>query len=212
MIKKITTAIFIFILLVSTSGCVRIIKEGEEGKYTGDAEFNAGDNVASIWDEQALPNLKEKAIDLSSFLNESNGDLNSLADKYGDYSMGTSGELSYTVKGKVTVQEVVSDKKAGYMLVHLEGYDGPVVIKIQIGSIFKGSSIRDSLDFIKFEDYKNQVDYAQISQSINDYIQKEMLDKIDLNSLAGKEIEFIGCFTVASQDEILIMPADIKVE
>lgn len=39
------------------------------------------------------------------------------------------------------------------MTVKLDGYDGPEEISIQIGSVYKGSSIRDSLDVIKFGDY-----------------------------------------------------------
>ena len=53
------------------------------------------------------------------------------------------------------------------MTVKLDGYDGPEEISIQIGSVYKGSSIRDSLDVIKFGDYTNQQDWAAVSQSIN---------------------------------------------
>jgi len=206
--KKTTVILMCCLLLLS--GCVTIVKKGEEGELTNEATFNAGDSVEKIWESEALPNLEEKAVNISDFLKEANGDLNSLADAYGNYSMGTSGELSYVIKGTFEIIEVVNDKKAGYMLVKADGYDGPLVIKIQIGSVFKGSSVRDSLDFIKFEDYKNQVDYAAISQSINDYIQKNLLDTIDLASMQGKKIDVIGCFTVSGQEEILIMPVEIK--
>ncbi|MFV0380773.1 MAG: DUF2291 domain-containing protein [Breznakia sp.] len=207
--KKANVVMFMLSLFL-LSGCITVVKEGEEGKLTGESAFNAGDNVAEIWEDEALPNLKEKAIDLKTFLAEANNDLHSLAEKYGSYSMGSSGELSYTVKGVFKVIEVVTDKKAGYMLCEIAGYAGPIVIKIQIGSVFKGSSVRDSLDFIKFEDYKNQVDYAAVSQSINDLIQKELLDNFDLTSLQGKEIKVVGCFTVSDPNEILIMPVTME--
>jgi predicted lipoprotein len=197
--------------LSSMTGCMKIIKIGEEGKYTGEVEFNAGDDVAAIWDSAALPELTEKAVDLTVFLKEANGDLKSLADKYGKYSMGTSGELSYTVKATATVKEVNTEKKAGYMVVTLEDYTGPITIKLQIGTVFKGSAVRDSLNMIKFEDYKNQVDYAAVSQSIHKIIQTDIIDQLDLTSLAGKQIEFTGCFTVDKEDEILITPVTITV-
>lgn len=201
----------IFVLLLTLfllTGCV-VVKEGEEGTLTGETEFNAGDNVAEIWESQALPDLREKAVDINQFLEEANGDFNSLADQYGSYSMGSSGELSYTIKGTFKVLEVVTDSKAGYMLVESVGYDGPVVLKIQIGSVFSGSSVRDSLDFIKFENYQNQVDYAAVSKSINSLIEETVISTFDLNSLVGKEIEVLGCFTVDSQEEILIMPVEM---
>lgn len=208
-----------FILLLSAAvavssmtGCMKIIKIGEEGKYTGEVEFNAGEDVAGIWDSAALPELTGKAVELGTFLTEANGDLKSLADKYGKYSMGTSGTLNYTVMGTVTVKEVNTEKKAGYMTVSLDGYNGPVAIKLQIGTVYKGTAVRDALDIIKFEDYKNQVDYAAVSQSIHNIIQTTVIDKLDLNNLIGKQLDFTGCFTVDKEDEILITPVALTVK
>ncbi|MDD3172293.1 MAG: DUF2291 domain-containing protein [Herbinix sp.] len=200
------------LLVSSMTGCMKIIKIGEEGKYTGEVEFNAGDDVAGIWDSAALPELTEKAVDLTTLLTEANGELKSVADKYGKYSMGTSGELNYTVKGTATVKEVNTEKKAGYMVVTLDGYTGPIIIELQIGTVFKGSAVRDSLKIIKFEDYKNQVDYAAVSQSIHQIIQTSIIDKIDLASITGKQIEFTGCFTVDKEDMILITPVVLTVK
>jgi predicted lipoprotein len=196
----------------SMTGCMKIIKIGEECKYTGEVEFNAGDDVAAIWDSAALPELTEKAVDLTTFFTEANGDLKSLANKYGKYSMGTSGTLNYTVKGTATVKEVHTEKKAGYMVVTVDGYTGPIVTMLQIGTVFKGSAVRDSLDIIKFEDYKNQVDYAAVSQSIHQIIQTTVIDKLDLTNLVGKKIDFTGCFTVDKEDEILITPVTLSVK
>lgn len=212
MLKKILSIILAAYMIIMSAGCVKIVKTGEEGKLTGEAEFNAGDNVASIWESKVIPNLTGRAVDLAAFLKEANGDLKSLADKYGKYSMGTSGGLSYTVKGTVIVKEIVSDKKAGYMIVALDGYSGPEIIKFQIGTVFKGSAVRDSLDFIKFEDYKNQVDFAAVSQSLHETIQNTVINQLDLQSLVGKQIQFIGCFTVDKENELLITPVQLEVK
>lgn len=99
-------------------------------------------------------------MDLAEFT-EANGDVKSLVDKYGKYSMGTSGEINYVVKGTGTVTEVNQEKKAGYMTVKLDGYDGPEEISIQIGSVYKGSSSVIHW-MIKFGDYTNQQDWAVV--------------------------------------------------
>ena len=80
--------------LLTGCGIVKVVKIGEEGKYTGNVEFNAGYDVAAIWEDSALPEMNETAVDLTEFLTQSNGDLATLADDYGKYSMGDSGELS----------------------------------------------------------------------------------------------------------------------
>lgn len=208
--KRLIAMCMVALLSVTTmTGCIKIVKIGEEGKLTGEVAFNAGDDVASFWDSQAIPELTEKAVDLGAFLTEANGDLNSLADKYGKYSMGTSGELTYTVKGEGTITEVETEKKAGYMKVQSAGYDGPEEIKIQVGSVIKGSSVRDALSFIKFGDYTNQEEYAAVSQSINSIIMETVINPESAKEMSGKTIEFTGCFTVSGNDVILITPVTL---
>lgn len=205
--------IMIALLFIATifTGCVKVVKIGQEGELTGELTFNAGDDVAKIWESQVIPELSEKAVELNVFLTEANGDLESLADKYGKYSMGTCGELCYVVQGTGTVKEVNQEKKAGFLEVTLDDYSGPEIIKLQIGTVYKGSAVRDSLDFIKYEDYKNQVEWAAVSQSIHDTIQKDVIEPLDLDSLTGNTIEFLGCFSVSKDDEILITPVQLMV-
>ncbi|MCC2817317.1 DUF2291 domain-containing protein [Lachnoclostridium pacaense] len=209
---SLVTALILAASAFSMTGCVKVVKIGEEGKLTGDVEFNAGDNVANIWDSKALPELEGKAVDITQFLEESGGDLKSLVDKYGKYSMGTSGEINYVVKGTAVVEEVNQEKKAGYMVVKPEGYGGDVVIKLQIGSVYKGSSVRDSLDFIKFGDYKNQQEWAAVSQSFHDIIDATVVKAAEPETLQGKTIEFTGTFTANKDDEILITPVKLTVK
>lgn len=209
---SLVTALILAASAFSMTGCVKVVKIGEEGKLTGDVEFNAGDNVANIWDSKALPELEGKAVDITRFLEESGGDLKSLVDKYGKYSMGTSGEINYVVKGTAVVEEVNQEKKAGYMVVKPEGYGGDVVIKLQIGSVYKGSSVRDSLDFIKFGDYKNQQEWAAVSQSFHDIIDATVVKAAEPETLQGKTIEFTGTFTANKDDEILITPVKLTVK
>jgi len=198
--------------MMTMTGCFKAVKIGEEGKITGKTEFNAGDNVAEIWESDALPELNEKAVSLNTFLSEANGDLKSLVDKYGKYSMGTSGEINYVVKGTGTIEEVNRQSKSGYMIIKLDDYTGDEVMKLQIGSVFKGSSVRDSLDFIKFGDYTNQQEWAAVSQSINELIDSTVIKDADVESLQGKKISFVGAFTANDDKELVITPVAIEVQ
>lgn len=209
--KKIAVLMMAAVLMVLPTGCVKVVKIGEEGKLTGEVQFSASDNVSSLW-ENAQANIEEKAVDLGEFLTEANGDLKSLADKYGKYSMGTSGSVSYAVKGTGTVDEVNQEKKAGYMTVKLDGYDGPEVIKIQIGSIYKGSSTRDTLDIIDFGNYTNQEEWAAVSQELHTQIDTNVIQPANPSTLTGKTIDFVGTFTVDKNDELLITAVKLDVK
>lgn len=209
--KKLFILMIAAALAVSLTGCIKVVKIGEEASLTGKVEFSASDSVTELW-ESAQANIEEKAIDLSTFLTEAGGDLKSLADKYGKYSMGTTGSISYAVKGSGVVEEVNQEKKAGYMTVKLEGYDGPEVIKIQIGSIYKGSSTRDSLDIIDFGNYTNQEEWAAISQELHAQIDANVVQPADPANLQGKTIEFVGTFTEDGNDELLITAVKLDVK
>jgi len=209
--KRLLALALTAVLAVSATGCVKVVKIGEEGALTGKTEFNAGDSVSGFW-EEAEANIEEKAVELPAFLQEAGGDLKSLADKYGKYSMGTSGSISYAIKGAGTVEEVNQEKKAGYMVVKLDGYDGPETIKIQIGSIYKGSSTRDTLDIINFGDYTNQEEWAAVSQELHSKIDANVIQPADPGSLQGKTVEFVGTFTADSNDELLITAVKLEVK
>lgn len=196
----------------SLTGCVKVVKIGEEGKLTGEVAFNADSNVETIWQSNAVPDLTERAVDLNTFLTESKGNLKTLAEKHGKYSMGSTGELNYVVKGSAEITKVDMTKKNGVMELKLQGYEGPESIQLQIGSVFRGSAVRDSISFIKYEDYKNQVQWANVSQSIHSIIQKQVIDPLNVSSLTGKTIEFVGCFTVDGNDKLLITPVQLTVK
>ncbi len=209
--KKMLVLALAAVLAVSASGCVKVVKIGEEGALTGKVEFNASDSVSDLW-ESARTDIEEKAVELPVLLEEAGGDLKSLVDKYGKYSMGTSGSISYAVNGTATVEEVDQEKKAGYMTVKLEGYDGPEVIMIQIGSIYKGSSTRDMLDIISYGDFTNQEEWAAISQELHTMIDQNVVQPADPASLQGKTIDFVGTFTADSDEELLITAVKLEVK
>ncbi len=209
--KKILVLSLAAMLAVSVTGCVKVVKIGDEGSLTGKVEFSASDSVSALW-ESAEKKIEEKAVELPAFLEEAGGDLKSLVDKYGKYSMGTSGSISYAVKGTGTVEEVDQEKKAGSMIVKLDGYDGPETIKLQIGSIYKGSSTRDTLDVISFGDFTNQEEWAAISQELHAMIDQNVVQPADPGSLQGKTIDFVGTFTADSDDELLVTPVKLEVK
>lgn len=209
--KRMVISCILLGIVFSICSCVKVVKIGEEGKFTGNAAFNAKDSVAGLW-EGAKADIEEKSVDIVEFLKESNGDMKSLVDKYGKYSMGNSGSISYAVKGSGTVEEVNTEKKAGYMVIKPDNYDGNVVIKIQIGSIYKGSSTRDTLDIISFGNYTNQNEWAAISQELHSAIDENVVKPVVNADLKGKHISFVGTFTVDKEDEVLITPVDLTVE
>ena len=198
--------------LMSLSGCAKIVKTGTEAELTGETSFEESLDVSSFWDSQAVPEIKENAVDLVQFLTESAGKLDSQAEKYGRYTMGNSGDINFAVHGIGTVDNVNTEKKAGYLEITLEDYTGSEKIHIQIGSVVKKTSIRDYLSFLDINDYGDQIEFAQLSKGINNYVLEHVVGAVDLTSLSGKQVEFYGCFTYDKDDELLITPVVLEVK
>lgn len=210
--KKRSVSILILCLVVSLmTSCVKVIKIGEENKYTGEVTFSASENVSSMWAE-VVKDISDRAVDLEEFLKLSNGDFTSLAEKYGKYAMGNTGSLNFAVKGSANVVEVDTTKKTGFILLKLDTAQTNEIIKIQIGPVYKGSSTRDTLNIINFGDYTNQEEWGAVSKELHNLIDEKVIKASQPDQLKGKRISFVGSFTVKNNEEILITPVVLEVE
>ena len=177
-----------------------VVPEGQEATLTGEVTFDPTKVASDFWEQKSAKYFEENAVDLVNLLNESKGDFNSVASKYGHYSMGDSGELSFIVKGSGNVESVKNKLRSGYIAFTLTDNPSDIKTRLQIGPVFKGSAVRDSISLISYKDYKNQIEWAGVSVAFHELISKELLSKIDMDSLQGKKIDFIGCFTVSKPD------------
>ena len=67
------------------------------------------------------------------------------------------------------------------------------------------------LPFIKFGDYKNQEQWAAVSQSINEDRGQGCCRPAEAGIPAGKTISFVGAFTVSSgSSDVLITPVVLE--
>ena len=157
-----------------------------------------------------LPELMSDALDLSDLYEKADGDFKNVSDM-GLYTMGDTGDLNFTVKDEATVVENHSDKKAGYLLLSVDSIPLEQIIELQVGTVFKGTAVRDNLTSISFDDYQNQIEWGGVSHSLNDKVLDTVINDSVLNLKQGDKINFTGCFTVSNKGEIIITPIDLEV-
>ena len=211
--KKVNKILFISMILlfcIFQTSCVKVVKTGEEDKLTGKVTFDANTNVSELWDTDLLPELLNRAVDLSDLVDNAKGDFANVSDM-GLYTMGDTGDLNFTVKDEATVIENHSDKKAGYLTLSVESVPSDQVIQLQVGTLFKGTAIRDNLTSVSFDDYQNQIEWGGVSHSLNDKVLDTVIDDAILNLTEGSKINFTGCFTVSKTGDIVITPIKIEV-
>jgi predicted lipoprotein len=76
----------------------------------------------------------------------------------------------------------------------------------------KGTAVRDSMDFINFDDFTNQLEFANVSRELNNKIKAVVLNDLDREALQGKMVDFLGAFQWVEGKSILITPVELKPE
>jgi predicted lipoprotein len=171
------------------------------GGFDPDAMVNA------IWDAKVLPYLAARAGALPDVvaLARSNPDL--AGAKFG-YRVKEGNEpwtFAVRIVGRIVAAETAS--RAATVSVDTNG-DGKVAAMIQIGPAMRGTALRDALDFVSFNSFKNQIDYAQFGKAFNQRVVRTILAQLPRDTLVGRNIEVLGAFTLQAGDQPpLVTPA-----
>lgn len=215
--KRITLICLGLILSVLCSGCsLWTVVKNDAGSQAGgtqfyfdDSSFDADKFVASVWKDKVVPFTAEKAVEANDVLLLMKSGLDKAGEKYGIRSSAVGTAWNFIIKGKAKVLQVNTTSRNGLAELDLEPFDGKADLMLQIGPVFKGTSVRDTLSFIKFDDYKNQMVFASISTAMNTYIRTNVTSTLDVASLKGKELQFVGTFTGESADQVVMTPVSI---
>lgn len=188
-------------------------KDSKQGVafYFDDKSFDANKFIDSEWSSKVMPTMDKRSVEVSEVTKELKSNVENAGKKYGIRSGQEGNAWNFIVKGKGKVLAVNKQSKNGTLDIDLEPYDGKADLKIQIGTVIKGTAIRDSLDFIKFDDYKNQMVFAEISNAIHKRINEEILSKVNFDNSKDKEVDFVGAFTFESLDKIVVTPVKIEI-
>src|SRR5260370_40991939 len=84
-------------------------------------------------------------------------------------------------------------------------------VGLQIGPVVRETALRDATGGVSFNQFTNQLDYADVSKEMNARALKAAFASVDPNSIAGKTLTFFGAFTFDphSKSPILITPVKI---
>jgi predicted lipoprotein len=189
--------------------------------------FDAVTYVAGIFDSQVVPTVQEKAVDLLSILNQFSVNEQGLAQKdelipiAEQNGVITVGEAHvYMVKGQGVVTAVDTESRVKTMTVQLDGYDGPITVKLYTGPRIPSdeTAVRDAVGFLNFGDFRSQTEYGKVGSELNKLIVNQVLGGVDVASLQGKTIAFTGAFAIRTFNlididlsQVTIVPVTLQV-
>lgn len=205
-----------------------VVPIAQEEQAKASEAFDPVTYVDGIWASKILPTMDEKAVDLSTVLKAFNpgpqgtapkDSLIPIAQKYGLITVGEA--HVYIAKGGGTVTSVDTSKSTGIMEVKVDGYDGPISVRLYIGPRIPSdeSSVRDSVGFITFGDFKEQTEYGKVAAELNKRVTQGVLATLDTANLQGKHVTFTGAMTIRTFNlvtinlkQINIVPVKIEVQ
>ena len=166
------------------------------------------------WDSKMLPAILEKETDAGEILTAAKQDLSAAGLKYGTRENETSA-WNFSVKGEAVVVNIENAEKASKirLAIDLVPADGTADALIQWSSVIKTNAIRDSVGFLKLDDFANQVEFAELTKAFNARIQQDLITKTNATALKGKTISFTGCLALtkfAEAKDAEIIPVQLQ--
>ncbi len=119
-----------------------------------------------------VPAVMQSAVDARLLLDALSVSPDDAARKYGRRE--GEGAWYFTVKGSGRVLSVDTRSRTGLMLVDVAPADGRADVSIQIGPVLRGTSLRDATGIVRFTDFVNQLQFADVANELNARVLKAM--------------------------------------
>ncbi len=154
---------------------------GHETAGAQPAQSKAAIFVDGFW-AKLVPLFEDKAQDVAKVLPEIRANPDAAGEKYGRRE--ATNPYNYMVKGTGKVTEINTTSAAGTAIVEIPGLDEKVAL--QIGPVVRGTALRDATGLVSFNQFSNQLDYADVSKEMNTRALKTVFASVPAASLAGK--------------------------
>ncbi|MBX3567961.1 MAG: DUF2291 domain-containing protein [Rhizobiaceae bacterium] len=204
---RLIAALFVVLCI---AGC-KILPTGAPIDGDVAAKFDPDAMVAEIWDGRMLPYLRDKAGPFAEVQGLAKGDAKAAGEKYGNPNKQANSPWTYvaTAEGRIVASN--TESRAATVDIDVDG-DGKADVRVQIGPALRGTALRDSLDFVNFNEFTNQIDFAQYGKSFNIYADRTILSKLPREALDGRTAKVLGAYVQGSGGDLpLLTPAEAEI-
>lgn len=163
--------------------------------------FEAASYVDSIWDSRVRPAIRENAVTLEVFLATRK------------QAGAATRPAAVAIEGVIV--EVDTSSRVGLALIDVDPGDGRADAAVQVGPVLRGTALRDVLEFIRFTDFTNQIEFAAVAAALNNRVAVSVLRDLDPAVLAGRRARVAGAALIdaSSPDALVsIVPVELTLE
>ena len=181
------------------------IQEESARRMQSSGDFNEQEYAKQLWPIKVLPELKKRAIAIDTLTTQLVNDEKGTVEQLGIIpSDGAS--PTFVTSGEGVVSRIDKSTPNGKIYVKTSKQ----VLIIQTGPYVSGSSIRDSLPSINFNDFNSQIDFAAASRGLNN-ISLSLNESVIDGLAVGEKVKFLGAFAYSSKSNpIALTPVQIE--
>jgi predicted lipoprotein len=205
-------ALLVAMLATATLPGCKIVKTPtaeEQAAETAKTAFNPSDKVEGVWQSQAIPSIEKRAGDFKQVLSAITANPDDAGAKFGHREKEGNAPWTYVVKFEGKIVAADTQSRAATIDVDTDG-DGKADAKVQIGPALRGTALRDSLDFVNFNEFKNQIEWAQFGKAFNEKVNASLLQALPRDGLTGKTVKVTGAFPMPPSGQLpLVTPATL---
>jgi predicted lipoprotein len=173
------------------------------------AQFDPDKKVASIWESQVVPYFEKKAGPFLQVRDLAAKSADEAGAKFGYRAKADGAPWTLMVRIDGVIVGANTESRAATISVDASG-EGKTDAVVQIGPAMRGTAIRDALDFVSFNDFTNQIDFAQFGKAFNTHVDHETLAKLPREGLVGRKVSILGAYPfVSATDTPLVTPVEI---
>lgn len=166
--------------------------------------------VERIWTKRVLPTVREHSVPLTRLLAAIAQNKKAALHRFGHR---VSGSYNMLVRFSGKVSKIDTSTPIGTITVDVAGASHTVPVKVAVGPVILGTTLRDSLKFISFGEFLNQIQYGDVADQLNRQVKKKVVAPLQLTHLKGRTVEIAGAYTydAATPRNITVTPVILRV-
>lgn len=200
----------VLILAAALPGC-RIVKNNPVGAPAAQnsGQQDAKGRVDAIWDAKLIPYAQAKAAPYPELARAIAAAPEQAVHDHGFRAPNADAKAALYTRIEGVIVGGDSKSRVGTIEVDVDG-DGKPDVTVQIGPILRGTVLRDSLDFVSFDSFTNQIDYADFSKALNARVRDQVLKGLPREGLIGRHVSLVGAFFLGTGSQPVVTPVLFK--
>lgn len=155
--------------------------------------------VDSVWESKLIPAVVKGAVDARVLLDALAKSPEEARTRYGRCE--ASGGCYFSVTGTGVVTAVDTRSRVGLAMIDVAPLDGRADVSVQIGPVLRGTSLRDATGLVRFTDFVNQLQFADVGNELNDRVLKTVLAAVGREALVRRTVSFVGTLAAGEKTD-----------